>query len=165
MFYMPIEVNNLLVFCFFGTCVSVLPWNRRVLLDVFLSSNKSFIHHSFTQGPLAIDQLRHLCDIQYRKVIMKNDGCKICSRKAQYTSFFFDTAPTDKTIKITHEKKLYGLILHITYIHHWYARSMITRPQYLHFRFTLGRISYLLTGEPRHHELLDRLGIDLYYAR
>jgi len=28
-----LKVNNLQVFCFFGACVSVLPWDRRVLLD------------------------------------------------------------------------------------------------------------------------------------
>jgi len=41
MFYMPLQVNNLLVF--WGACVSVLPWDLRVQLDVLLSSYKSFI--------------------------------------------------------------------------------------------------------------------------
>jgi len=34
MFYMPIESQKLLVFCFCGACVSVLPSDLRVLLDV-----------------------------------------------------------------------------------------------------------------------------------
>jgi len=44
MFYMPIlKVNNLLIFCFFGARVSVLPWDLRVLLDVLCCP----INHSF----------------------------------------------------------------------------------------------------------------------
>jgi len=44
MFLCLLQVNNLVVF--FWACVSVLPWDLRVLLDVLLSSNKSFIHYS-----------------------------------------------------------------------------------------------------------------------
>jgi len=29
-----LKLNNLQVFCFFGACVSVLPWDLRVVLDV-----------------------------------------------------------------------------------------------------------------------------------
>jgi len=40
-----LKVNNLIVFCFFGACVSVLPWDLRVLLDVLCRPiNHSFIH-------------------------------------------------------------------------------------------------------------------------
>jgi len=38
------------LFCFFGACVSVLPWDLRVLLDVLLSSNKSFVHSYYFIG-------------------------------------------------------------------------------------------------------------------
>jgi len=39
-----LKVNNLQVFCFFGACVSVLPWDQRVLLDVLCCP----IHHSLS---------------------------------------------------------------------------------------------------------------------
>jgi len=40
-----LKVNNLLVFCSFGACVSILPWDLRVLLDVLCCPiNHSFIH-------------------------------------------------------------------------------------------------------------------------
>jgi len=44
-----LKVNNLLVFCFFGACVSVFPWELRVPLDVLcrLKINHSFIHSNY----------------------------------------------------------------------------------------------------------------------
>jgi len=44
-----LKVNNLQVFGFFGTCVSVLPWDLRVLLDVLccpINHSSSYIVHS-----------------------------------------------------------------------------------------------------------------------
>jgi len=38
-----LKVSNLQVFCFFGACVSVSPWDLRVLLDVLCCP----INHSF----------------------------------------------------------------------------------------------------------------------
>jgi len=84
-----LKVNNQQVFSFFGACVSVLPWDLRVLLDVLCCP----IHHSLSYGGgnsaeprlfyyvLLLTQLRHhiylfqklfrffkICDLQMYRV-------------------------------------------------------------------------------------------------
>jgi len=52
-----LKVNNLQVFCFIGACVSVLPWDLRVLLDILCRP----INHSFNVGVITYAEKKQRC--------------------------------------------------------------------------------------------------------
>jgi len=73
------------IYQYFRACVSVLPWDLCVLLDVHLSSNKSFIHSSYSCR-LRLPSQFHLNSILHSSTIL---FLLVCTHKQKPLSVVF----------------------------------------------------------------------------